>query len=386
MAFYHKLGRIPRYRHTTFYKPDGISLYREELFSTEGFSNIYSNKYHIDMPTKFLSIKEIPAAPIPEWNDVPLMPFHFFTDDKTGSGDFFTCRVPYLKNSNVIISTGHPDKNPDYYYKNAYHHEYIFIHYGTGTFWSEYGKFSFEPGDQIVVPKGVVFHMEFDNLQGNKILVVESTSPYQIPKHFRNEYGQLAEDAPFCERDIKIPEFFEPFDEKGQFRLVIKAGPKLYEYIVPNHPYDLVGWDGYLYPWALNIKDYAPKVGKIHLPPPVHLVLVTNHFVMCNFCPRLFDFHPQAIPAPYFHSNVDSAEVLYYVEGDFMSRKGIREGSVTLHPLGIPHGPQPGKTEESVGVAKTEEYAVMVDTFEPLDVTLNVKETMDPDYYKSWLE
>lgn len=386
MAFYHKLGQIPRYKHTTFYKEDGKSLYREELFSTEGFSNIYSNKYHLDMPTKTLSINTLPPLTDDEWADAPLIHLHFFTDLIKSSGDFFTARNLFMKNQHIRISTAHPDKNPDYFFKNSYHHEYIFIHYGTGTFWSEFGKFNFKPGDQIIIPRGIIFQLMFDDFQNNKILVVESDTQYDIPRHFRNEYGQLQEDAPFCERDIILPEYFPPFDEKGEFKLLIKAGNNLYEYLMPHHPYDLIGWDGYVYPWAFNIKDYNPKVGKLHLPPPVHLFLTTKHFVLCNFCPRLFDFHPNAIPAPYFHSNVDSAEVLYYVEGDFMSRKGIREGSVTLHPLGIPHGPQPGKTEASIGALKTDEYAVMIDTFEPLLVTNNVKNSMDTDYYKSWLE
>jgi homogentisate 1,2-dioxygenase len=385
MPFYHKLGKMPQKKHVTFYKDDGKSLFREELFSTNGFSSIYSTKYHIYMPTQTLEIRELKTVDI-DWSDAPLMHFHFFTDDKKTPGDFLTSRNLFLKNQHCWLSTANPTENPDYFYKNAYNHEFIFVHRGTGTFISEYGRFLFVPGDQILVPKGVIFQLLFDNFENNKLFIAESDTPYEFPPHFINEAGQLLEDAPLSERDIKLPEFFDPFDETGKFPLVIKAGKRLFEYILPTHPYDLVGWDGYLYPWAFNIKDYQPKVGKIHLPPPVHQLFKTGHFVLCNFCPRLFDFHPEAIPAPYFHSNVDSAEVLYYVEGDFMSRKGIKEGSITLHPMGIPHGPQPGKTEASVGALKTDEYAIMIDTFEPLEPTLKVKETMDSNYYKSWLE
>ena len=386
MAFYHKLGAIPVKKHTVFFKENGKSLYREELVSSIGFSSIYSNKYHIHAPTQTLEVKELPAISENLWSDAKLIQYHFLTDRKSTKGDFFTARNLFMTNPHCKISTAKPTQNPDYYYKNAYHHEYIFVHHGSGKFISDYGVMNFEAGDQIVVYKGILFQMLFDDFENNKILVVESDSPFEIPKHFRNEYGQMTEDAPFCERDIKLPEHLEIHDETGEFRIIVKYGERLHEFSVPNHPLDVVGWDGYLFPFAFNIKDYAPKVGKLHLPPPVHLLFTTQHFVLCNFCPRLFDFHPQSIPAPYFHTNIDSAEVLYYVEGDFMSRSGIEEGSITLHPIGVPHGPQPGKTEQSIGAKKTDEYAVMIDTFEPLGVTENVKETLVSDYYKSWLE
>ena len=385
MAFYHKLGEIPKDKHTTFYKPDGETLYKEMLFSAKGFSGIYSNKYHMHAATKTTELKELAPVPDKTWEDAPLMHMHWFTDKKE-SGDFFSARIEYMHNQHTMISIAHVNANPDYYYKNAYHHEYIFVHYGSGVLMSEFGKIPFKQGDQLFVPKGIIFQMLFDDIDAdNKILVVESDTPYEIPTHFRNEYGQLTEEAPFCERDIKVPEFFEPEDVDVESKVLIKAGRRLFEYTMPHRPFDVVGWDGYLYPWAFSIYDYKPKVGKIHLPPPVHLLATTQDFVLCNFCPRLYDFHEQAIPAPYFHTNVDSDEVLYYVEGDFMSRKGVKEGSITLHPTGIPHGPQPGKTEASIGKKGTEEYAVMIDTFQPLKVTENIKETMDKDYYKSWL-
>jgi len=386
MAFYHKLGLIPTKKHITFYKKDGKSLFREELVSTKGFSGIYSTKYHINAPTKTLEIREMDRIQMDLWDVMPLQHIHFKTDMKKSEGDFFSSRNIFLQNPHCLISTAHPTKNSEYFYKNAYSHEYIFVHHGEGIFLSEYGKIKFEPGDQIVVPMGTIYQMNFNSFENNKLFIVESDTAFEIPKHYRNDYGQLTEDAPYCERDFKLPEYFEPYDNDGRFKLLIKTGVRIFEYILPHHPYDVVGWDGYLYPFAINIKDFAPKVGKLHLPPPVHLLFDTQHFVLCNFCPRLFDFHPEAIPVPYFHTNVESAEVLYYVEGDFMSRKGVGEGSVTLHPLGLPHGPQPGKIEESLGAKETFEYAVMIDTFAPLGATKNVKETMDEKYYLSWLD
>jgi homogentisate 1,2-dioxygenase len=386
MPFYHKLGKIPEKKHITFFKEDSISLYREELCSTKGFSGIYSTKYHIHLPTSTLKVEELSRLPDNYWNEAPLSYYHFLTDKLSTKGDFFTSRNQFLRNNHCVISTAHPTNNPAYFFRNSFAHELIFVHHGNGRILSEYGTLSFIPGDQIIIPQGTLYQMEFDSFTNNKIVIFESDTPYEIPRHFRNEFGQFLEDAPYCERDFKLPENLTVFDEKGEFQIVIKAKERIYRHTIDHHPFDIVGWDGYLFPYSFNIRDYAPKVGKLHLPPPVHLVFTTQHFVVCDFVPRLFDFHPQAIPAPYFHTNIDSAEVLYYIEGDFMSRKGISEGSITLHPLGLPHGPQPGKTEKSVGAKETFEYALMVDTFEPLDLTTNVKLTMDDKYFLSWIE
>jgi homogentisate 1,2-dioxygenase len=388
MPFYVRVGKVPPKRHTTFYKPDGKSLYREELFSTKGFSGIYSNKYHLYMPPQVESIRELTQELIPDvdWNDAPLQYYHFKTYDKPGEGNFLSSRNEYLKNEHCILSTAHVTEDTDIFYRNSYMHEIIFVHHGKGTFLSEYGQLPFEEWDYIVVPKGTTYQIKFDSFENVKLFIIESDTPYDIPRHYRNEYGQLTEDAPYYERDFGVPVYTEPIDKKGSFPLFLKVRNRIFEYNLPHHPFDLVGWDGYLYPYTFNLKEYAPKVGKIHLPPPVHLMFVTEHFVICNFVPRLFDFHPDAIPAPYYHSNVDSDEVLYYVHGDFMSRTGVGEGSVTLHPMGIPHGPQPGKTEASIGKKETDEYALMIDTFSPLKLTKNVKETMIQDYHQSWLE
>jgi homogentisate 1,2-dioxygenase len=387
MPFYVKVGKVPPKRHITFYKDDRKSLYREELFSTKGFSGIYSNKYHLYMPPEVEKISEmkIDTSDI-EWKDAPVEYYHFMTDKKKTKGNILSSRNQFLKNDNCIISTANVSEDTEYFYRNSQMHELVFVHRGKGMLLSEYGKIKFEEWDYLIIPKGTTYQLKFDDYKDNKLFIVESTTPYDIPRHFRNEYGQLTEDAPYYERDFRVPEFMEPIDKHDDFRLWLKVRNRMFEFKLPHHPFDVVGWDGFLHPYAFNIKEYAPKVGKIHLPPPIHLAFVTENFVVCNFVPRLYDFHPQAIPAPYYHSNVDSDEVLYYVHGDFMSRSGVQEGSVTLHPMGIPHGPQPGKTEASIGKKETEEYAVMIDTFQPLYVTKNVKETMVEEYSQSWLQ
>jgi homogentisate 1,2-dioxygenase len=386
MAFYVRLGKVPPKRHTTFYKDDGKSLYREELFSTKGFSGIYSNKYHLYMPPQVEQVKELSMIKDNAWPDAPLQYYHFKTDDVESEGNFLKARNEFLKNDHAVISTARVTEDTDLFYRNSYAHEIVFIHHGKGEMLSEYGRLPFEDGDYVVIPKGTTYQMKFNNFDRVKLFIIESDTPFDIPRHFRNEYGQLTEDAPYYERDFKPPQFMEPTDKKGEFTLILKVSNRYFEYMLPHHPFDVVGWDGFLYPYTFNIKEYAPKVGKIHLPPPTHLVFTTEHFVICNFVPRLYDFHPDAIPAPYYHSNVDSDEVLYYVYGDFMSRTGVQEGSVTLHPMGIPHGPQPGRTEASIGKKEADEYAIMIDTFTPLRVTRNVKESMVEDYHHSWLE
>lgn len=386
MPFYHKLGEVPPVRHTTFYKPDGKSLYREELVSSKGFSDIYSNKYHINMPTAVIKVSEIIPGPNHDWPDAPLNYYHFYTDKSEIRGDFITARVVFLENNGCALATARITEESDDFYRNAYASEYIFVHHGSGELLSEYGQLPFAEGDQLIIPRATTYQLKFNDYENNKLLIVESATPFEIPSHFRTHSGQFTEDAPYAERDFKLPEYTEAIDRKGEFRMVVKAGKKFFEQILPHYPFDLIGWDGYLYPYAFNIKSYHAKVGRVHLPPPIHIAFKTQEFVLCNFVPRPYDFHPDAIPAPYFHSNIDSDEVLYYVDGDFMSRKGVVEGSITLHPCGMPHGPQPGRTEDSVGAKETNEWAVMVDTFAPLRPTLNVKKTLDEGYPQSWLE
>lgn len=389
MPFYQRRGRLPDGpKHTTFYRDDGERLYREELFSTRGFSGVYSTKYHVNMPTEVLAIDELPRPERGDWPDAPHQAFHVLTERAPIQGSHIDSRAVLLRNEHVAIGVAFPNANTEDLFRSAHAHELFFVHRGTGNLHSEFGELRFGEGDYLVVPKSTTYRLDFDPApeQGNKLLFVRSTTPFEIPRHFRNEHGQILEHAPYCERDFRTPELPDPVDRRGEHRLVLETRDRQFVYTLRNHPFDVVGWDGFVYPYAFNIDHYNPVVGRIHLPPPVHLVFVTEHAVVCNFVPRPFDFHPQAIPAPYFHSNTDSDEVLYYVDGEFMSRKGIEPGSMTLHPMGIPHGPQPGRTEASIGARSTHEYAVMIDTFESLAPTLQVKDRMDPSYPRSWLE
>jgi len=387
MPYYHRQGALPNPKHTVFRSPDGERLYREELFSTKGFAGVYSTKYHLRLPPQVERVTPR-AAPdhSADWPEAPHQYVHFRTDAAPPSGDYITGRRWYLRNAHTAIGAVYVDQATDAFYRNARAHELLFVHRGTGRLHSEFGRLDFGPGDYLVCPKGSTYHLELDTVRTGKLLVVESDAPFEIPAHYKNASGQLLEHAPYSERDLRPPVLEDPVDATGTFPLVLKVGDRWFDYRLPHHPFDVVGWDGYAYPYAFNIRDFNPLVGRVHLPPPIHLVWTTPHAVICNFVPRLFDFHPQAVPAPYFHSNVDSDEVLYYVEGEFMSRKGIEEGSVTLHPMGIPHGPQPGRTEASIGAKETHEYAVMIDAFEPLAVTREVQQRLDAGYAQSWLE
>jgi len=385
MPFYIRRGEIPNKRHITFAKDNG-DLYREELFSTHGFSNIYSNKYHHNMPSKVVRVEPYSLDHGAEWQDTILQNYKIHSQKVDGEGNFFTARKKFLFNADCAIYTAKVTEDTEQFYRNAYADEVIFVHQGSGKLFSEYGLIEIKQWDYLVIPRGTTYQLKFNDYSQVRLMITESFSMVSIPKHFRNDAGQMLETAPYCERDIRQPELAPAVVEKGEFELVVKYGDRYQVTILEWHPFDLVGWDGAVYPWAFNIDDYAPLVGKIHLPPSVHQVFTANNFVMCNFVPRLYDFHPQSIPAPYYHNNIDSDEVLYYVHGDFMSRTGIEEGSLTLHPKGVPHGPQPGKTEASVGKKETYEYAVMIDTFAPLKTTEHFKQAMEADYNQSWLE
>lgn len=383
MHYFH-LGKIPPKRHTQFRKPDG-SLYHEELFSTEGFSNMYSNIYHANAPTQILQVGE-PYSIAPkivsdnQLKHRSLEGFKLVSED-----DYLKSRKPVLVNNDCKIICSAPRKSmTDYFFKNADADEVIFVHVGTGTLKTMYGNIKFGYGDYLVIPRGTVYQLHFDT-EDNRLLIIESAGPITTPKRYRNAFGQLEEHAPFCERDIRKPQDLETYDEQGEYLFFIKKKDYIYPYSYQNHPFDVIGWDGYLYPYAFSIHDFEPITGRIHQPPPVHQTFDGRNFVICSFVPRLFDYHPQAIPAPYNHSNIDSDEVLYYVDGDFMSRKHVVKGMFTLHPGGIPHGPHPGTVEKSIGEKETHELAVMIDTFAPLLMTEHAVSVEDADYYKSWL-
>ena len=385
MPFYHKLGSIPHKRHTTFKKEDGSYFY-EELFGTIGFDGMSSLLYHNQRPTQ---VKEILSSvnvqpDIAVEKNIRSLGLKGF--DVKPVNDFLQSRVPILVNNDCHIVLAAPKKSlREYFYKNADADELIFIHKGKGKLRTFLGNIDFSYGDYLLIPRGMIYQIDFQT-EDNRLFIVESYTPMYTPKRYRNWFGQLLEHSPYCERDIRPPSELETYDEKGDFVIKIKKQGILHEMLYASHPFDVVGWDGFNFPYAFSIHDFEPITGRVHQPPPVHQTFETNAFVVCSFCPRLYDYHPEAVPAPYNHSNIDSDEVLYYVDGDFMSRNNIDIGQVTLHPAGIPHGPHPGAMERSIGEKVTEELAVMVDTFKPLQVTKAALEIEDGNYYQSWLE
>ena len=386
MAYYHKLGKLPSKRHIQFRQPDG-SLYFEELVSSKGFSGIYSNLYHVNAPTRIKDLGSVQSYGPKAVEDYPLKNVHLKTSEvQSTGGDFLEARKPLMMNSDVVISICNPsEKSMDYYYKNGEADEVIFVHEGNGILFSQFGKLTIRKGDYVVIPRTTIFRIEWDG-EPVRLQITEATYPLETVKRYRNELGQLLEHSPYCERDIRPPEELEIEEEKGEYLVKIKKNGNLFHYLYEHSPLDIVGWDGFLYPYALSIYDFEPITGRIHQPPPVHQTFQAHNLVICSFVPRLFDYHPEAIPAPYNHSNIDSDEVLYYVDGNFMSRKGIDRGSFTLHPGGIPHGPHPGTVEKSIGAKETKEYAVMIDTFRPLMLTEQALEYVDDNYPMSWTE
>ena len=385
MPRYHKLGDIPNKRHTVFKNKNG-GFYYEELFGTIGFDGMSSLMYHTQRPTQ---VKEIlktysvsPKAAID--NNMRSMMLMGFNIKK--ESDYLKSRKVILFNNNCQISLASPNKSlKDYFYKNTDSDEVIFIHKGSGKLRTFLGNIDFSYGDYLVIPRGVIYQIEFND-ENNRLFIVESKSPVYTPKRYRNWFGQHLESSPYCERDMHPPTELETYDESGEFLLKIKKDDSIHECVYAAHPFSIVGWDGYNYPYKFSIHDFEPITGRIHQPPPVHQTFETSNFVICSFVPRLYDYHPNAIPAPYNHSNIDSDEVIYYVDGDFMSRKNVDEGYISLHPAGIPHGPHPGLMEKSIGKKETKELAVMVDTFQPLKVTDYAVKIDDGKYYQSWLE
>lgn len=385
MPIYHKLGNIPPKRHIVFKSPTG-DYYYEQLFGTEGFSGMSSLLYHIHRPTQIKNIiKSYSVAPeIAIKNNI--RPLLLSTFQIVPKEDYLDSRTPLLINNDCIIGVAAPQKSvTNYFYKNADADELLFIHKGKGTLKTFMGEIPFEYGDYLIIPRGMIYQIHFETTE-NRLLYLESYQPIYTPKRYKNSAGQLLEHSPFCERDFKLPQNLTTIDEKGEFLIKIKKQNEIFELVYATHPFDVVGWDGYNYPWGFSIFNFEPIVGRVHMPPPIHQTFETSALVVCSFVPRLYDFHPQAVPAPYNHSNIDSDEVLYYVDGDFMSRNNIQQGHITLHPKGIPHGPAPGAMERSIGQRETKELAVMIDTFRPLMVTKNALLIENEKYFQSWVE
>jgi homogentisate 1,2-dioxygenase len=385
MPIYHKLGSIPKKRHTAFRQDNG-ELYAEELFGTAGFAGMSSLVYHMHPPTNILRYDE-PYSVEPEvaveknMKPISLKGYEIKPED-----DYLESRKTLLVNNDLHIGLAAPRSfSKDYFYKNGDADEMIFIHNGSGTLKTMYGNIPFEYGDYLIIPRGTVYQFEFATTE-NKLLIIESFSPIQTPNRYRNNFGQLLEHSPFCERDYKLPQGLETINEKGEFKIKTKKQGMMHTYYYAYHPFDVIGWDGYHFPYAMSIHDFEPITGRIHMPPTIHQHFEAAGFVVCSFVPRLYDYHPDAIPAPYHHSNVDSEEILYYVDGDFMSRNNIEKGQITLHPGGMPHGPHPGAAERSIGKKGTEELAVMIDPFNPIKITKEARNIEIKDYYKSWIE
>lgn len=384
MTYYYRLGSIPHKRHTQFRQPDG-SLYHEELMGIHGFAGIQSLLYHLHPPTQVYKILLAQETRLAFEEFEALRHRHLRTIQMPTGGDAIAARIPLLANADVCISVAQPTEPMSYWYRFAHGDEVIFVHDGNGVLESQFGNLPYRPGDYLVIPTGVLWRLVPDGGSAQRLLVIEAQGHIEPPARYLNRYGQFLEHAPYNERDLRLPETLTPHDEVGEFEVRVKARDRITTYLYHHHPLDVVGWDGHLYPYAFNIADFEPVTGRIHQPPSVHQTFEAPGFVICSFVPRLFDYHPFAIPAPYNHSNVDSDEVLYYVEGNFMSRKGIERSSITIHPNGIPHGPHPGMYEGSIGKDHTDELAVMIDTFRPLKLTRQAVEWEDQQYSYSWL-
>lgn len=385
MPIYHKLGEIPHKRHSVFPK-EGGGLHPEQLVGNKGFVGISSLLYHLHPPTRVTSVKHFANVRLEEDGDTSVRHRHFRSHRLAPGGSAILDRVPLLFNNDVASYFVQPDKEDDFFYRNSQGDELVYVSEGEGHLETQFGKLPFTQGDYVVIPRGVLHRYRYEGDTPFKFLVLEAPGYFRTPKRYRNEHGQLTENAPYSERDFKLPQDLETHDEEGEFRILVKQRDALTELTLDHHPCDVVGWDGYFYPWAISIHDFEPRVGRFHLPPPIHQQFECEGFVVCSFCPRPYDFDPTAVPAPYNHSNVMSDEVLYYASSDFMSRKGVEFGSVTLHPDGIPHGPHPGKMEASIGAEATDELAVMFDTFRPLKVAKNILDVEDGEYYRSWIE
>jgi homogentisate 1,2-dioxygenase len=381
---YLREGRVPHKRHIQFRRPDG-GLYAEELFSTKGFESVYSLIYHLRPPTATLDVRTWERSPIRFSPNEPLRNRHLKTQQlASGEMDAIESRTPLLGNDDIVISVANAQRPMEYFYRNTGGDELLFIHSGAGVIESQFGELAYRAHDYLVIPTGTTYRVV--PASPTRMLVHALTGSITIPRRYRNEFGQLEEHAPYYERDFRAPVLKPPVDAQGEYEVRVTSGGRHAIYVVQNHPCDVVGWDGYCYPYAFNLEEFAPITGKLHQPPPAHATFEAPGAAFCAFVPRMFDYHPLAIPVPYNHSSVDCDEVLYYVSGNFMSRRGVEEGSITLHSAGAPHGPQPGAVEASLGKTSTDEIAVMVDTFKPLLLADAAISCEDPSYFRSWIE
>ena len=384
MPIYHAAGDLPSRRHTALRGPAG-ALRHEELIGNLSFQGPSSLLYHLRPPTAERGMTRFAEVRYEKAADGPLQRRHFPTSRVPTGGSPTLDRVPLLFNRDVALLASAPDRSDEHFWRNGDADEYLYVSEGEGVLESAFGDLPFCAGDQLVVPRGILVRFRLTSNTA-RLLVVESRGWLRWPDRYHNDHGQLIEGAPFSERSIRTPTDLYTHDEAGEFEIITKKAHALTRTTLDHHPFDVVGWDGYYYPWALSIHDFEPIAGTVHLPPPVHQFLQGDGFVLLTFCPRPYDFHPEAVPAPYNHTNVGTDEVLFYASDQFMSRRGISRGSVTLHPDGVPHGPHPGRYEDSIGKSATEELAVMVDAFAPLWVSAEAAALEDNDYPTSWVE
>jgi homogentisate 1,2-dioxygenase len=386
MPYYRRVGDVPPKRHTQFRAPDG-ALYAEELMGQDGFSSLSSLLYHRHAPTALLGAEAVVETEPKLVPNQPLLPYHLRTGRLPAGGDMVNDRVVLLGNDDVVVAVAQPTA-PSGLYRNAEGDELVYVRTGTLRLESLFGALECRAGDYVVIPRGTTHRWrplgDADTDPVNA-LVVEAGGHIGAPSRYLSSGGQFLEHSPYCERDLHGP--IEPLHEEGEdVEVLVRHAHGLTRYRYKHHPFDVVGWDGCLYPYRFAIADFEPITGRVHQPPPVHQTFAGPRFVVCSFVPRKLDYHPLAVPSPYNHANVDSDEVIYYCEGNFVSRRGagIEPGSISLHPSGFTHGPQPGSVEASLGREETEELAVMVDTFRPLAIGDGARECVDPDYPWSW--
>ncbi len=382
MAFYARQGRLPEKRHTQFRAPGG-ALYAEELISTKGFESVYSLAYHLRPPTATLDVRPWERPLVRFLPNDPVRNRHWFTGREKKTGDAVEARVPLVGNDDIVISTAGVTERMEYFFRNSGGDEMLYVTHGEGVLETPFGNVAYRAHDYLYIPMGTAYRLQ--PAAPTTLLVSESSGQITIPRKFRNEFGQLAEHAPYYERDFRAPELQDPVDAVGEFELRVTARGRGAIYTVANHPFDVVGWDGYCYPWAFSADEYAPITGKLHQPPSSHQIWDAPGAAFILFAPRMFDYHPLAVPAPYNHSSVDCDEIIYYASGNFMSRRGIETASMTLHAAGAPHGPQPGAVEASLGKTATDELGVAIDCFNPLRVAETAAPLEDVSYYKSWV-
>jgi homogentisate 1,2-dioxygenase len=382
MPFYQRLGDLPRKRHIQF--RESGRLLTEEVMGLEGFSGNESILYHLESPCRVKKLGHFEPIKRKEWVPDAHAHRHFTTWEIGEEGDPVSGRRLLMWNNDLEVSLCRPTEQMDYFFRNGEGDEVIFVHEGSGTLETIFGDLAYKPGDYVVVPRGTTYRFVPGGPQ--RYLVFETPGLITIPRRYRNDHGQLMEHAPYYHRDIHAPAELKTHRERGEHLVKVRVRDGYQTYVLDYHPFDVVGWDGYVYPWTFSIHDFEPITGRIHMPPPSHQTFEGPNFVICSFCPRKLDFDPLALPIPYHHSNLQSEETIYYVDGNFSSRKGIEVGSITLHPFGLPHGPQPGLAEKSIGMTETHELAVMWDTFNPLKLTKFARDLDDGKYAYSWYE